>query len=495
MQKPISKKLNIYSKISEITLIFSSVALIVIIYHLGIIPTQYFNMLVGTLVFLSLFFSLFAFLKGVNKFNRIIQSILCTVLSMALIITSIGIKTYEDKIKNVFTNTETVTLYIYALKDSAIETVDDLGNTSMGLSPFTNENVQKEAFQDLVGYLDKYELGKISTTTYSGILQIVDALYNHEVDSIMLQSNLLDVIEEVSNYIDFETKVKVIYESTHKVTIKRTDDSFVMKDITKDPFIIAVGGRDLNGHFDVNMVVAANPVTKQVLIVTIPRDAYSPLDGDPEKMDKLSYTGKLSSEVWLKTLQLFFDYRFNFYSIVDFYSISDVIDAIGGIDLYNPYYFSAPSLIQGTKKFYFSEGNLHLGGMATLAYCRERQNLPKGDLSRNEHQGIVLKALIKKLTSKEIINKADNVLSVLQGKVTTDFTLETISKLINMQLIDNADWNIVTYNLSAELFYTYSYMIGHEYGPNYAMMDLDDDSLAKANSMIKQVLDGEVPYK
>ena len=61
-----------------------------------------------------------------------------------------------------------------------------------------------------------------------------------------------------------------------------------------------------------------------------------------------------------------------------------------------------------------------------------------------------------------------------------------------MQLNDNSNWNIKTYNIQADLFYTYSYMIGHEYGPNYAMMDLHKDSLEKANELIKYVLDGDV---
>ena len=106
-----------------------------------------------------------------------------------------------------------------------------------------------------------------------------------------------------------------------------------------------------------------------------------------------------------------------------------------------------------------------------------------------------MKALIKKITSPDIINKADSVLNALEDKITTDFTPEIIYKLVNMQIKDNAEWNIVTYNVSGELFYTYSYMIGHEYGPNYAMMDLKQDDLKKANNMIKQVLDGEMPKK
>lgn len=494
-QKKKNSILNKYSRFAEMLFLFSCIVFVIVLAMLGVLPVSYLLIMIGGLSVFAVLFGIIAFVKGVNGFNKVIQSIICTILSVGLIIASIGIEFYKDKIKNIFTNTESITLYVYALKDSPIEVADDLGNTSMGLSTFTNPTVQETAFSDLTGYLNKYELGNVSTTTYSGINKIIDALYNREVDTIMIQSNLVDVIKEIPDYSDFESRVKVVYESTHQVTIKGSDANFRIKNITKDPFIVAVGGQDYNGNFDVNMVATVNPLTKQVLIVTVPRDAYSPLNGDPEKMDKLSYSGQLGSDVWFNTLQLIFDYKFNFYAIVDYYSISDVIDAVDGIDIYNPYYFTTVGGNGRSPRGYdysFPEGELHLNGDRTLSYVRERYNLPTYDLGRNEHQGIVLKALIKKLTSSEIVSHADSVLEVLESKVASDFTPEIIYKLVSMQLADNADWNIVTYNIKGEVFYTYSYMIGHEYGPNYAMMFLYQDTVTKASELMKQVLDGEI---
>lgn len=494
-KKKRGRTLTTVSKFTWILYVVSSLAFLYILHSIGVLPASYMMIIAGILAAFALAFGLIVFFKNANSFNKGLQTLLCTLMAAVLIVGSLGIDKYKEKIRSIFVNTETVTLYVYALKDSPINVADDLGNTKMGLSSLTNQNVQKEAFDDLSGYLNKYELGTVNTETYNGINKIIDALYAHDVDSIMVQSNLIDIIEEIEEYKDFESNVKVVYESTHKVTIKGSDADFKIKNITKDPFVVAVGGRDYNGHFDVNMVAAANPLTKQVLIITMPRDAYSPLGGDPEKMDKLAYTGKLGSDVWFETLQLWFDYQFNFYGIVDFYSVSDVIDALGGIDIYNPYYFTT---VGGNGKsasgwdYSFPEGDIHLNGDKALSYCRERYNLPNYDISRNEHQGIVLKALIKKLTSKAIVSNVDSVLEALEEKVATNFTPDLIYKLVNMQLKDNAEWNIVTYNIKGKVFYTYSYMIGHEYGPNYAMMDINKETLAKANSMLKQLLDGEI---
>lgn len=479
--------LDKYSKISEIALMINSVIFVIVLFSLGILPMKYLLAISAILAAFVLLFGLISYLKGVNRFNKIIQSIICSVLSITLIVSSIGIEVYKDKIKNIFTNTENITLYVYVLNDSSIETVDDLGNTVMGLSAFTNEEAQNSAFIDLDTYLGKYELGDISTVTYSGISKIVNSLYNSEVSSIMLQSNMVELIKEIESFSDFESKTRLIYESTHKVTIKGSDSDFKIKDITKDPFIFAIGGQDINGNFDVDMVVTVNPLTKQVLIVTVPRDAYSPLNGDINKMDKLSYSGQLGLDVWYKTLQLFFDYDFNYYAVAEFSTVVDLVDSLGGIDIYNPYSFSYT-----TKIAYFPEGDIHLDGRNALLYARERQSLEHGDLSRNEHQSIVLKAIIKKITSPAILSKANDLLETLEGEIKTSFPLDYIYSLIKMQLDDNASWNIKTYNVQADLFYTYSYMIGHEYGPNYAMMDLHKDSLKEANNLIKCVLDGDI---
>lgn len=479
--------LDKYSKMSETALIISSVIFVIVLFSLGILPLKYLLVIMAVLAIFALLFWFVAYLKGINKLNKTIQSIACTVLAITLIVGSIGIEVYKDKIKNIFTNTENITLYVYALNDSSIVTVDDLGNTVMGLSAFTNEEAQNSAYIDLDTYLGKYELGDISTITYSGISKIVNALYDGDVSSIMLQSNMVELIKEIESFSDFESKTRLIYESTHKVTIKGSDSEFKIKDITKDPFIFALGGQDVNGNFDVDMVVAVNPLTKQVLIVTIPRDAYSPLNGDINKMDKLSYSGQLGLDVWYKTLQLFFDYDFNYYAVAEFSTVVDLVDSLGGIDIYNPYSFSYTNNIA-----YFPEGNIHLDGANALLYARERQSLEHGDLSRNEHQSIVLKAILNKITSPIVLSRANEILETLKGDIRTDFPLDYVYSLIRMQLDDNASWSIKTYNVQADLFYTYSYMIGHEYGPNYAMMDLHKDSLEKANELIKYVLDGDV---
>ena len=72
---------------------------------------------------------------------------------------------------------------------------------------------------------------------------------------------------------------------------------------------------------DVNIVLVVNPVNKQVLMVTLPRDSYVPLGGNYSKMDKLTHATTLSDGIncWINTLNEVLDIDVNYYLRVNFY--------------------------------------------------------------------------------------------------------------------------------------------------------------------------------
>ena len=66
-------------------------------------------------------------------------------------------------------------------------------------------------------------------------------------------------------------------------------------------------------------------------------------------------------------------------------------DAVGGIDVYNPW---ATEQNPGIR---FEEGQIHLEGERALVYVRERYPLPNGDLDRAYRQRTVVKEIIRKI--------------------------------------------------------------------------------------------------
>ena len=119
---------------------------------------------------------------------------------------------------------------------------------------------------------------------------------------------------------------------------------------------------------------------------------------------------------------------------------SSSIDALGGIDVDNPYYFRS-------GKYEYPKGIIHLNGESALTYVRERKSLPNGDYDRSHHQTIALKAIIQKLMSFDSLGSFDDILNALKGQFLTSIELEDLFKLIALQLNDNSPWDIISYHM------------------------------------------------
>ena len=119
------------------------------------------------------------------------------------------------------------------------------------------------------------------------------------------------------------------------IAIGKEENDDQVDNIAKNPFIVYLSGIDTRNYgeiedksrSDVNMVVAVNPKTKTVLMVSTPRDYYVALDGDSNKMDKLTHAGNYGIECSMNTLEALYDIEFNYYAKVNFMSVVDIVDA------------------------------------------------------------------------------------------------------------------------------------------------------------------------
>ena len=137
------------------------------------------------------------------------------------------------------------------------------------------------------------------------------------------------------------------------------------------------------------------------------------------------------------------EYGFDYikdYVLVNFVTFKNIVDGLGGIEVDNPYEFTG----MGTN---FPAGTIHLNGDEALNYVRERHALNNGDYGRNEHQAIVIQAIIKKITSPALLSNANSLLDKLQGNFLSSLSPETLYKLMDMQLDKKGTWKMVSYHL------------------------------------------------
>ncbi len=264
--------------------------------------------------------------------------------------------------------------------------------------------------------------------------------------------------------------------------------------VAKEPFIIYLSGMDTRdsaeiqdrGLSDVNMLLVINPTTKDFLMVNIPRDYYVPLYGEADKLDKLTHAGTYGIDCSMKTINALFDIQCNYYIKVNFKSVVDIVDALGGITVTSDFDFSSKYSLSG-ERYYFKKGENTLNGDEALAFARERHSFELGDRQRGIHQQKVIEAVLNKAMSPAILNIKNfkNVLSGITDNTKTNISYTDISDLVRMQLNDMSSWNIKSIAVDGTGSSKPSYASGGEV--LYVMLP-DMETVEQAKSEITVVL-------
>ena len=190
-----------------------------------------------------------------------------------------------------------------------------------------------------------------------------------------------------------------------------------------------------------NIIAVVNPTTHQILLVTTPRDYYVEIPGiSGGQLDKLTHAGIYGVDASMATLAKLYDTDIDFYARVNFTSLVQMVDALGGVDVVSEQEFNT-SYDSGLE-MYVAQGVNHFNGQQALAFSRERQNVDGGDFQRGRNQQAVITAMIKKAISPAILTGANGILSSISGNVDTNMSQEQIQELIKSQLNQPSAWNI-----------------------------------------------------
>ncbi len=262
-----------------------------------------------------------------------------------------------------------------------------------------------------------------------------------------------------------------------------------VESLAYEPFNVMITGIDVSGTIDekgrsdVNMLVTVNPNTAQILITSIPRDYEIFMPDKGFEMDKLTHTGFYGVDTTIQAEEELLRTDINYYVKVNFSTVVKFIDAIGGIDVYSEYTFSARY-----TPWTFYEGMNHMSGEQALAFARERKSFETGDNQRVRNQQAVVEAVIKKATSSTaMILQYNELLSSLRDYFKMSISAAEIQDLIKMQISDSPKWKIYKNSLTGkgELRETYT-----SPGARLYVMLQDEESVENARTLIKGVLNG-----
>lgn len=463
----------------------ASLLLIVLIFKLNALPLLYTLVLIGVVVLLALIS--FLLMKpskttGKGKVRNIIGKVLSLLLSVILMIGSLYIAQGNSVLDAISgANTKTTRISLVVMDDSSYQEVSDLKNQTIeaNLDDEDNAKYMSEAIEAL-----NKEESSIKVENVSSYSDMANDLYDKKTEAIFINEANYSMLEEEHNTFLNDTRVIWSYD-----IVEQTEDISKNVNVTKEVFTIFISGIDTTGpvstvsRSDVNMLVTVNPTTKQILMTSIPRDYYVTLANRGEK-DKLTHAGLGGVENSVETIENFMGIDINYYARVNFTSLIEMVDALGGITVYSPVSFST---MHGGYQVH--EGYNEMNGEQALGFVRERYGLAGGDNDRVKNQQRVLTGMLKKAMSPAILTNYSSVLSSIEGSFETNMTSNEITSLIKMQLNDMASWDIYQVQLSG----TGKMMTGGSYMPNNRLyyMIPNENSVNECKALIQQMVNGE----
>ena len=218
-------------------------------------------------------------------------------------------------------------------------------------------------------------------------------------------------------------------------------------------FTVLLLGSDDDSKFSADHVLTQSmilvrvlPATKQVIMISIPRDLWVPLStGGSGKIDgAYSYGGAGAA---IATVQQNFGVHIDDYIWVGLLGLIKVIDAIGGIDIVtsNPvmddYY---PADVYGGDPYGYQRiavlaGPQHLDGIQAMQYVRSRHSDLQSDFGRSKRQQQVLQAI--RLKAKQLAPSDIPALAkAIGGELKTSIGVDRVARLVPLAAsFDNPD--------------------------------------------------------
>ncbi|MCJ7656298.1 MAG: LCP family protein, partial [Candidatus Atribacteria bacterium] len=195
--------------------------------------------------------------------------------------------------------------------------------------------------------------------------------------------------------------------------------------------ILIVGCDEIEnqGRADTIVFLSISPKTKDVLILSIPRDTRVEI---PERgMDKINHAYAFGGEKLIsKTVSSFLDVPIHFYAVADFNGFVYIIDELGGveIDVEKEMYYIDKA---GGVEINLHPGKQMLDGKKALQYIRFRYD-KLGDLGRIERQQKLALAVIKKMINFDSITKIPQISEGMKGYLETNIEAQDTVALANL---------------------------------------------------------------
>lgn len=488
-----SKFSKVLSILLSVVLVISSFYLLYQVIRLNVLPSKFlFPLTIGVVVLDAICILLLIYFS-----KNVVSKIICIVLTLVICAASCMGGYYISKTQGALSNITNVakhaknTVSVIVKESSDIKNKSQLNGVSVGTLRLIGEEGSKKALKELSG-----EGIVLNQTEYDSMTALLEAFYNGEVDSIIINESSRSQILDMEAYSNFDSNTRVVYQTSYKV--KNNDSATSVSDITSKPFNVLISGSDTRGGFDENgrsdviMVATVNPKTHTILLTSVPRDFYVTTACDAGDgcmqgaLDKITHTGIHGTNTTKRTVEQLLGVEINYTFKVGFDTVTDLVDALGGIDVnVEPGY--ATNTFAALPGFSVHEGVNHLNAEQALAFARERYSYTEGDRQRTKNQQQVLMGIVKEATKPSVITNYAAIMDTMANTFSTTMSNAEITDLIKYQLNNNPTWKMEQYMVDG----TGDTLMCAELGDAASVMVPDQSTVKMAKDKINAVLAGK----
>lgn len=483
-----SKLSKVLSILLSVVLVISSFYLLYQVIRLNVLPSKFlFPLTIGVVVLDAIFILLLIYFS-----KNVVSKIVCILLTLVICAASCMGGYYISKTQGALSNITNVakhaknTVSVIVKESSSIKDKSQLNGVSVG-SLRLNEQGSKKVLKELSG-----EGIVLNQTEYDSMTALLEAFYNGEVDSIIINESSRSQILDMEAYSNFDSNTRVVYQTSYKV--KNNDSATSVSDITSKPFNVLISGSDTRGGFDENgrsdviMIATVNPKTHTILLTSVPRDFYVTTACDAGDgcmqgaLDKITHTGIHGTNTTKRTVEQLLGIEINYTFKVGFDTVTELVDILGGVDVYvEPGYATTNSL------YSVHEGINHLNAEQALAFARDRYSYTEGDRQRTKNQQQVLMGIVKEATKPSVITNYAAIMDTIANTFSTTMSNEEITDLIKYQLNNNPTWKMEQYMVDG----TGDTLMCAELGDAASVMVPDQSTVKMAKDKINAVLAGK----
>lgn len=356
----------------------------------------------------------------IPKTTCVLQMLLCALLGAV----TMFLHTADSAAGKLTDTVEYQTIQIVSLKGRKLKDADPSDFKKLTMVYDKNDVESYTAAKQL---LAQHAVVLKNTAVLDSTKECFEQLEKKKADLMVLSSAGRSELDESEEALD--DKIEVVFQKD--IALKSVRPKEV--DITKEPFTLYICGVDLSGiknvnatgRGDVNILLSVNPQTKTVNMQVIPRDlfVYIPVKGASSKLSYSGWWGGIESSI--ASIEKALDIEINYYVKMNFTGLMELVDALGGVDVYSHYTYTKAG-------FDFKKGYNHVNGEQALMMARERKSLPLNERSRGYQQMEIIKAIFAKFAEEPTYEKGMAVLDSISNNFTTNLPKQDFYKAFQL---------------------------------------------------------------